>query len=108
MGGSMELVPRIVGVALVALACAGSTSAALADGITPGSAGWVALPDLLPPSAQDPLVPNAGVGPQSQMFGLQNGHLDFCSVRPEGRSNDFTSLLGGGMGGGGGLKLQFN
>ena len=104
----MELVPRIVGVALVALACAGSTSAALADGITPGSAGWVALPDLLPPSAQDPLVPNAGAGPQSQMFDLQNGHLDFFSVRPESRSNDFTSLLGGGMGGGGGLKLQFN
>jgi hypothetical protein len=101
----------MVGVALVALAFAGGTSAALADGIMPGNGSSVALPALLPPSAQDPLLPTDGrssLGPQSQMFDLQNGHFDFFSVRPEGRSGDFTSLLGGGMGGGGGLKFQLN
>jgi hypothetical protein len=103
----MQLVPRMIGVALIALAFAGGTSAALADGKTPDNDSSVALPTLLLPSAQDPLVLN-GLGPQSQMFSLQNGHLDFFSVRPESRSTDFTSLLGGGTGGGGGLKLQFN
>jgi hypothetical protein len=103
----MELVPRMVGVAIVALACAASTSPALADAATPDNDSSVALPTLLLPSAQDPLLPN-GLGPQSQMISLLNGRLDFFSVRPESRSTDFTSLLGGGTGGGGGLKLQFN
>ena len=103
----MELVPRLVGVALVALALAGGSNVALADGVVPANGGSVALPALLPPSAQNALVPSASLGPQSQMFDLQNGHFDFFSLRPEGRSGDFTSLSGSGMGGGG-LKFQLN
>jgi hypothetical protein len=98
----------MVGVALVALALAGGSDAALADGVVPANDSSVALPALLPPSAQDPLVPSASLGSQTQKFDLQGGHFDFFSVRPEGRSDDFTSLLGGGMGGGGGLKFQLN
>lgn len=44
-------------------------------------------------------------GVQPQKSDLQNGQLDFFSVRPETRSGDFTSLLGDSAGGGG---LQFH
>jgi hypothetical protein len=39
-----------------------------------------------------------------QKFGVQNGHLDFFSVRPAD-GGDFKPLLRGGVGEGG-LKLQ--
>ena len=101
----------MVGVALVALAFAGGSGPALADGAMPGNGGSVALPPVLPPSVQGSLLPtddSFSSGAPTQKFDLQSGHFDFFSVRPEGRSDDFTSLLGGGMGGGGGLKFQLN
>jgi hypothetical protein len=104
----MGLVLRLSRVAVVALALAGGSGAALADGTMPGNGGLVTLPALLPPSAQDPLLPTDGrssFGVLSQTFGFQNDHLDFFSVRPESSSGDFTSLLRGGVGGGG-LKFQ--
>lgn len=104
----MDLVPRLIRVALVALALAGGGGAASADGIMPGNEGLAALPTLLPPSAQDSLLPTDGsssFGVLSQKLGLENGRLDFFSVQPESSSGDFTSLLRGGVGGGG-LKLQ--
>ncbi|HUE65233.1 MAG TPA: hypothetical protein VMO78_12740 [Rhizomicrobium sp.] len=105
----MDLVPRIFRVALVALALAGGSGAALADGTISGNGGLIALPAPLLPSDQDSLFPTVGsssLGMPSQKFDLQNGHLDFFSVRPASSSADFTSLLGSGVGGGG-LKLQF-
>jgi len=105
----MDLVPRIFRVALVALALAGGSGAALADGTMSGNGGLIALPAPLLPSDQDSLFPTVGsssLGMPSQKFDLQNGHLDFFSVRPASSSADFTSLLGSGVGGGG-LKLQF-
>ena len=104
----MDLVPRLFRVALVALALVGGSGAALADGAMPGNGGLLALPAVLPPSVQNSLLPtdgNSSFGVLSQKFGLQDGHLDFFSVRPESSSGDFTSLLRGGMGGGG-LKFQ--
>lgn len=104
----MDLVPRRLRVALVALALAGGSGPVLADGAMPSYGGLVALPALLPPSAQDPLLPTEGTssfGVLSQKLGLQNGNLDFFSVRPESGSGDFTSLMRSGVGGGG-LKLQ--
>jgi hypothetical protein len=105
----MDLVPRLFRVALVALALAGGSGAALADGTMLGNGGLVTLPAPLPPSAQDPLLPNDGsysLGAPTQKFGLQNGNLDFFSVRPESSSGDYTSLLRSGVGGGG-LKFQW-
>jgi len=110
-GWGMDLVPRLLGVALFALALSEGSGVALADGLMPGNGGFGALPSILPPSAQDSLLPNddsfSSAAP-SQKFGLQNGHFDFFSVQPESRSSDFTSLLRGGMGSGGGLKFQLN
>lgn len=106
----MGLVPRLLGVVFVALALAGGSSAVLADGSTPGNAGLVALPPVLPPSAQASLLAtedNSGFGAQPQKPDFQNGHFDFFSVKPESRSGDFTSLLGSGVSGGG-LKFQLN
>jgi hypothetical protein len=106
----MKLVPRIVGVALVALAFTGGGDAALADDIMSVNAGLVALPAFLPLSAQDPLLStddSSSTRAQSQKYDFQNGNLDFFSVKPESRSGDFTSLLGSGAGGGG-LKLRLN
>ena len=105
----MALVSRLFRVALVALALAGGSGAALADGTTPGDGSFVALPALLPSSLQDALLPTDGGSSfrvLSQKFGLQDSHLDFFSVRPERGTGDFTSLLDSGVGGGG-LKLQF-
>ena len=105
----MDLVPRLLGVALVALALAGGSGKALADGAIAGDGGHVILPALLPPSAQDSLLQTDGgssFGVLSQKFGLDSGNLDFFSVRPESSSGDYTSLLRSGVGGGG-LKLQF-
>ena len=107
----MGLVPRLLGVALFALALSGGSGVALADGLMPGNGGFVTLPPVLAPSAQDSLLPtddSFSAAAPSQKFGLQNGHFDFFSVQPESRSSDFTSLLRGGMGSGGGLKFQLN
>jgi hypothetical protein len=107
----MGLVPRLLGVALFALALSGGSGVTLADGLIPGNGGFVALPPVLPPSAQDSLLSTDdgfSSAASSQKFGLQNGHFDFFSVQPESRSSDFTSLLRGGMGSGGGLKFQLN
>jgi hypothetical protein len=104
----MDLVPRLLRVALVALALAGGSDAALADGTLPGGGGLVTLPAPLPPSAQDSLLLNDGsssFGVLSQKFDLQNDHFGFFSVRPESSSGDYTSLLRGGVGGGG-LKFR--
>lgn len=104
----MDLGPRLLRVALVALALAGGSGVALADGTMPGNGGLVVLPPILPPSAQDPLLPTDGrssSGALSQKFDLPNGHFDFFSVQPESRSGDYTSLLRSGVGGGG-LKFQ--
>ena len=106
----MDLVPRLFGVVLIVLAFAGGTGAALADGIMPGDGGLVALPTLFPLSAQGPLLPtddSYSIRAQSQKYDLQNGNLEFFSVKPGSRSGDFTSLLGSGVGGGG-LKFQLN
>lgn len=106
----MDLVPRLLRVGLVALALAGGSGAALADGSMPGNGGLVVLPPVLPPSAEASLLPadsSSSFGAQSQKFDLPNGHFDFFSVKPESRSGDFTSLLGNGVGGGG-LKFQLN
>ena len=105
----MALVPRLFRIAIVALALAGGSGVAFADGIVVGNGGLVTLPPPLPPSDQGSLSPTVGgssFGVPSQKFDLPNGQLDFFSVRPESRSGDFTSLLGNGVAGGG-LKLQF-
>ena len=105
----MDLGPQLFRIVLIAFALAGGSCAALADGTISGIGGLIALPALLPPSDQDSLFPTEGssnFGVPSQTFDLQNGHLDFFSVRPARGSGDFTSLLGSGVGGGG-LKLQF-
>jgi hypothetical protein len=104
----MGLVPRLFGGALVALALAGGSGAALADGTMPGGSGLVALSPVLPSSAQSSLLPTddgSSSGALSQKFDLPNGHWDFFSVRPESSSGDYTSLLRSGVGGGG-LKFQ--
>src|SRR5580704_2738162 len=78
-GWGMDLVPQLFRVALVALALAGGSGAASADG-TLSNGTLLALPPLLPPSAQDPLLPTddrSSLRPQSQMVGFQNGHFDF-------------------------------
>ena len=105
----MDLGPQLYRVALIALALAGGSGAALADGTMLGNGDLLALPAPLLPSDQESLLPtegSSGFGVPSQKFDLQYGHLDFFSVRPASGSGDFTSLLGSGVGGGG-LKLQF-
>lgn len=107
-GWGMGLVPRLLGGTLVALALAGGSGGALADGTTPDNSSLVALPNLLPPPAQSSLLPpedGSSSGALSQKFGLQNSHWDFFSVQPESRSDDYTSLLRSGTGGGG-LKFR--
>jgi hypothetical protein len=105
----MDLVPRLFVTALVALALAGGSRAVLADDTLPGNSGLVALPDPLPLSAQGSLLPtdgNSSLGLLAQKLGIQNGHLDFFSVRPES-SGDLKQLMRGQATPGGGLKLQF-
>lgn len=103
----MHFVPRIAGLALVSLALAGLAEPAFAGGMMPGNGGTITLPAVLPPSLQDSLLPASGYSSfdlLGQKFGVQNGRLDFFSLRPEG-SGDFKPLLRGGVGEGG-LKLQ--
>ena len=103
----MNLLPGIVRIALVSLAVAGLTEPAFAGGISPGNGGSIALPFVPPPSVRDSLLPtngSSGFDALGQRFGVQDGRLDFLSVRPDG-SGDFKPLLRGGVGEGG-LKLQ--
>ena len=99
----MDLVPRLLGIALVGFVLGGSTAAFAGDTAAVDTAA--ALPDL----SQDLLLPvdaKSSVAPQPQ-FDRQSGQVDFFSVRPEAKSGDFTSLLGSSTGGGG-LQLHFN
>gem|GEM_PF-2781587 len=106
----MNFVPRIARVALVSLAVAGLAEPAFAGGLSPGNGGTIVLPTVLPPSVQDSLyslAPAAGYSSfdaLGQKFGVQDGRLDFFSVRPSD-NGDFKPLLRGGVGEGG-LKLQ--
>jgi hypothetical protein len=106
----MVLIPRIAKVALVGLAMAGLTAPSFAGGMMPGNGGTITLPTVLPPSVQASLLPSTGSGVSSgfdvlgQKFGVQNGALDFFSVRPS-EGGEFKPLFRGGFGQGG-LKLQ--
>ena len=65
------------------------------------------LPSVLPPSVRDTLLLNSGSSGSEalgQKFGLQNGQLDFFSLRPTD-GGAFKPLLRGGFGDGG-LQLQ--
>ena len=101
----MNFLPRIV--AVVSLAVAGLSAPAFAGGLSPGNGGTILPPLTLPPSTQDALTPfgvYSGFDVLGQKFGVQNGRLDFFSVRPDD-SGDFKPLLRGGVGAGG-LQLQ--
>jgi len=103
----MDLGPRQFRVMLAALALAGLGGPAFAAGIMPGNGGSITLPSILPPSVRDSLQPTdtaSGLGLLAQKFGVQDGHLDFFSARPD-NSGNFKPLLRGGFGEGG-LKLQ--
>ena len=102
----MGFVPRLLGIALAGLVLAASGGSAFAGAAMSGNTEAIAS---LPPSSQDLLSPtgeksNFAMQPQPDR---QSGYVDFFSVRPDVKSDDFTSLLGNGMSGGG-LKLHFN
>jgi hypothetical protein len=104
----MNLVPHVARMAFVGLAFAGLPGAAFAAGITaPGNGNSITLPAVLLPSLQDsvsPLQGSSSFNMLGQKFGVENGRLDFFSMRPSD-SGDFKPLLRGGLGEGG-LKLQ--
>jgi len=105
----MNLVPQMARMALVSLAMTGLTATAFAAAITaPGNGNSITLPAVLVPSVQDSVMPVQGTSSfdmmMGQRFGVQNGHLDFFSVRPIAFRN-IKPLLRGGVGEGG-LKLQ--
>jgi hypothetical protein len=105
----MDVVPRIFGVALVALALAVGSGGVQADDIVPGNGDLESLP--VPParSAQDSLLPtdnSSSFGLLAQKLGIQNGRLDFFSVRPES-GTDLKQLMPSQAVPGGGVKLQF-
>jgi hypothetical protein len=102
----MNFVPRIAVIAIAGLA--GLAQPAFAGGISPGNGGSIVLPSVLPLSVQDSLASandttrfDNGLG---QKFGVQNGRLDFFSMRPAD-SGEFKPLLRGGVGDGG-VQLQ--
>jgi len=87
---------------------AAGNRAALAGDMMPGNSDLVALP-ALPPSAQGSLLPKddgSSLGLLAQKLGLQNGHLNFFSVRPDS-NGDLKQLMRSQAAPGGGLKLQF-
>lgn len=101
----MTLVPKIAVAAFVCLA--GLAPPAHADGILPGNGGTMVLPSVLPPSVRDALLSAklaSSFDSLGQKFGVQNGQLDFFSVRSND-SGDFKPLLRGGVGDGG-LQIQ--
>jgi hypothetical protein len=104
----MDLVPRLLEVALAGLALAGSMGAALADDKMSSDSSLIAFPHPLPSTAQSYLLQtdgNSSFGLLPQKFGIQPGRLNFFSVRPES-SGDLNQLLRDEPAGGG-LKLQF-
>jgi hypothetical protein len=110
----MNVGPRIARVALVGLALAGLAGPAFAAPAVslPGNGGSIvlpaiALPSVLPPPGRDSLLPSdtySGFDTFGQKFGVQNGRLDFFSMRPDD-GGTFKPLLRGGVGDGG-LQLQ--
>lgn len=106
----MVLVPRIAKAGVVGLVLAGLTTTAVAGGLMPGNGGSIKLPTVLPPSVQASLLPepssnvSSGFDVLGQKFGVQNGALDFFSVRPT-EGGEFKPLFRGGVGEGG-LKFQ--
>src|SRR5882757_2796399 len=103
----MDLVPRHFWVVAIGLALTGLGGPAFAAGIMPGNGGTITLPTILPPSVQLSLLPTRGdssLGLLAEKMGVQDGHLDFFSARPD-NNGDFKPLLRGGFGEGG-LKLQ--
>jgi len=108
----MKLVPQLAKVALVGLAMAGLAAPAFAAGLMPGNGGTIKLPTALPPSVQESLASSllpadgvsSGFDVLGQKFGVQNGRMDFFSVRPS-EGGEFKPLFRGGFGEGG-LKLQ--
>ncbi len=105
VGRCMVLVPKIAVVFLVSLAAVGLAQSAFADGLSPGNGGTVVLPSVLPSSVRETLSASVASSFDSlgQKFGVQNGRLDFFSVRPN--DGGFKPLLRGGVGDGG-LQLQ--
>ena len=101
----MDLVPRLLGIALAGLVLAGSSGAALAGGITPADTGMAS--SLSTDSMLLPAADNSSFTADPQASDRQNGHLDFFSARPAIHSEDFTSLLGNSANGGG-LALHWN
>ncbi len=107
----MNFIPRIVSFGFVGLALAGLTEPALAGVTLPGNGGSITLPStvlpsVLPPSARDSLAlsgDNSSIDALGQKFTIQNGQMDFFSVRPD--DGAFKPLLRGGVGDGG-LQLQ--
>ena len=98
---------RKTGLVIVSLALAGLSAPAFAGGLSPGNGGTIVLPTVLPPSVQDSLLPvqnSSSFDSLGQKFGVENGKLDFFSMRPAD-NGDFKPLLRGGVGGGG-LQLQ--
>jgi hypothetical protein len=111
-GRGMKLVPRIARVAFVGLAVAGLTEPALAAAVVaPGNGGAITqpsniLPSVLPPNVSDSLLPansSSTFDMLGQKFNVQNGQLEFFSMRPD--DGAFKPLLHGGVGNGG-LQLQ--
>jgi hypothetical protein len=103
----MIFVPRVAKLTLVSLAVVGLCAPAFGRGISPGNAGSINLTPLPAPPAQDALSSTdiySGYDELEQRFGVQNGRLDFFSVRPDDSGN-FKPLLRGGVGDGG-LQLQ--
>jgi len=106
----MKLVPRITRVALISLAIAGLTESARAAAVmAPGNGGAITqpiLPSVLSPTVSDSLYPSNSISSfdmLGQKFNVQNGQLDFFSMRPD--DGTFKPLLHGGVGNGG-LQLQ--
>ena len=107
VGRVMDLVPRQFRLAAVGLALTGLASPAFAGGIMPGNGGTITLPAIPPPAVRESVLSpprGSSLGVLEDRIGVQNGHLDFFSARPD-NIGDFKPLLRGGFGEGG-LKLQ--
>ena len=112
MGRGMHFVPRIARLGLVSLAVAGLAEPVLAGQTAPGNGGSITLPSIIlpsvlpPASVRDPLSlssSNSSFDALGQKFVIQNGQMDFFSVRQD--DGAFKPLLRGGVGDGG-LQLQ--
>jgi len=103
----MNFVPHISRSAVIGLAMAGFSLPAVAGGISPGNGGSIVIPSVLPPSVRDTQLHSNGspsFDSLGRRLGIQDGSLDFFSVRPDS-SGDFKPFLHGGVGDRG-LQLQ--